>query len=51
MEIVGGGESLPLIARANKYIITIVDYFTRYAIVIAISYLSSETIINVFIDN
>ena len=49
MDIVGGGESLPLTARSNRYIFIFVDYFTRYAIAIPISDQSSEAVINAVI--
>ena len=51
MDIVGGGESLRLTPRANKYILTLVDCFSRYAIAIPIPDQSSETVINAVIGN
>ena len=51
MDIVGGGESLPLTARANRYILTLIECFTRYAIAIHISDQSSEAVINAVIGN
>ena len=51
MDIVGGGESLPLTPRANKYILTLVDCFSRYALAIPIPDQSSETVINAVIGN
>ena len=32
IKIVGGMDSLPLTTRGHKYIISIIDCFTRYAI-------------------
>ena len=51
MDIVGGGESLPLTPRAKKYILTLVDCFSRYALAIHIPYQSSETVVNAVIGN
>ena len=51
MDIVGGGESFPLTPRANKYILTLVDCFSRYAFAIPIPDQSSETVINAVIGN
>ena len=51
MDIVGGGESLPLTARANLYILTLVDCLTRYAIAIPVSDQSSEAVNNAVIGN
>ena len=51
MDIVGGGESLPLTAIANCFIFTLVDCCTRYAIAIPISDQSSESVINAVIGN
>ena len=51
MDIVGNGESLPLTPRANKYILTLVDCFSRYALAIPIPDQSSETVINAVIGN
>ena len=51
MDIVGNGESFPLTARANRYILSLVDCFTRYAIAIPISDQSSEAVINAVIGN
>ena len=51
MDIVGDGESLPLTPRANKYILTFVDCFSRYALAIPIPDQSSETVINAVIGN
>ena len=51
MDIVGGGESFPLTPRAKKYIQTLVDCFSRYALAIPILDQSSETVINAVIGN
>ena len=51
MDIIGGGESLPLTSRANKYTLTLVDCFSRYALAIPIPDQSSETVINAVIGN
>ena len=51
MNIVGGCESLSLTTRVNKYIITLVDCFSRYALAYLISDQSSETVINAAIRN
>ena len=51
MDIVGGGESLPLTPLGNKYILTLVDCFSRYALTISILDQSSETVINAVIGN
>ena len=51
MDIVGGGESLPLTPRANKYILTLVDCFSRFALAIPIPDQSSETVVNAVIGN
>ena len=51
MDIVGGGESLPLTALAIRYILTLVDCFTRYAITILIFDQNSEAVINAVIGN
>ena len=51
MDIVKGGESLPLTPRANKYILTLVDCFSRYALAIPIQAQNSETVINAVIRN
>ena len=51
MDIVGGGESLPLTARGAKYILTLVDCFTRYAFAIPLNDQSSEAVVNAVIGN
>ena len=51
MDIVGGGESLPLTARGAKYILTLVDCFSRYAFAIPLNDQSSEAVINAVIGN
>ena len=51
MKLVKAGESLPLSARGNRYILTLVDCLTRYAIAIPISDQSSETVFNSVIGN
>ena len=51
MDIVGGGESLPLTARGSKYILTLVDCFTRYAFAIPLNDQSSEAVVNAVIGN
>ena len=43
IDFVGGGEFFPLTPRANKYIITLGDYFLRYALAIPIADQSSKT--------
>jgi hypothetical protein len=50
-DIVGGGESLPQTARGSKYILTLVDCFTRYAFAIPINDQSSEAVISAIIGN
>ena len=51
MDIVGGGKSLPLTPHAYKYILTLVNCFSRYALAIPIPDQSSETVINAVICN
>ena len=51
MDIVGGKDSLPETPRGNKYILTIIDCFTRYAIAIPIPDQSSSVIISATVGN
>jgi transposase InsO family protein len=51
LDIVGGGESLPLTARGSKYILSIVDCFTRYSLAIPLIDQCSESVINAVIGN
>lgn len=49
MDIVGGGDSLPTTLRSNKYILTIIDCFSRYALAITLKGQSDDSVVNVFI--
>ena len=51
MDIVGGMESFPLTPRNNRYILTIIDCFTRYALAIPLPDQSSESIINAVVGH
>ncbi len=51
MDIVGGKGSLPETPRGNNYTLTIIDCFTRYAIVIPIPDQLSSVIISAIIGN
>ena len=51
MDIVGGRDSLPTTPRGHKYILTIIDCFTRYAIAIPLVDQSTESIISALIGN
>lgn len=51
MDIVGGGDSSLLTVRANRYILILVDCFTRYAIPILIFDQSSEAFMYDVIGN
>ena len=51
MDIVGEKDSLPETPRKHKYILTIIDCFTRYAIAIPIPDQSSSLIISAIIGN
>ena len=51
IDIVGGKGSLPEDFRGNNYILTILDYFTRYAIAIPLSDQSSFVIISAIFGN
>ena len=51
MDIVGGQGSLPLTARANRYILTMIDCFTRFAIAVPLPDQSSDSIISAVLGN
>ena len=51
MDIVGGRDSLPTTPRGHKYILTIIDCFTRYAIAIPLIDQCTESIISALIGN
>ena len=51
MDIVAGKGFLPETLRGNNYILTIIDYFTRYAIAIPLPDQSSSVIISAIIGN
>ena len=45
MDIVGGMDSFPLTPRGNRYILTIIDCFTRYAVAVPLVDQSAEVVI------
>ena len=51
IDIVGGKDSLPLTPRKHKYILSIIDCFTRYAIAVPFSDQSSAVVISALIGN
>ena len=51
LDIVGGKGPLPEAPRGNNYILTIIDCFTRYAIVIPLPDQSSSVIVSAIIGN
>ena len=51
MDIVGGSESISFTPRSNKYSLTFVDCFSRYAFAIFILGQSSKTVITAVIGN
>jgi transposase InsO family protein len=51
MDFVGGKDSLPITPRGNKYILTIIDCFTRYALAIALPDQSSSCLINTVLSH
>ena len=51
INIVGGGKFFTLSARANRYILTLVYWFTRYAITGLSFDKSSEAVINAVFGN
>ena len=51
MDIVGGQNSLPLTARANRYILTMIDCFSRFAIAVPLPDQSSDSIISAVLGN
>ena len=51
MDIVGGQDSLPDTPKGHKYILTIIDCFTRYAIAFPIPDQSSSVIISAIVGN
>ena len=51
MDIVGGQGSLPLTARANRYILTMIDCFSRFAIAVPLPDQSSDSIISAVLGN
>ena len=51
MDIVGGQGSFPQTARANTYILTMIDCFTRFAVAVPLPDQSSESIISAVLGN
>ena len=51
IDIVNSKDSLPLTLRGHKYILSIIDCFTRDAIAVPLSDQFSNVIISTFIDN
>ena len=51
MDLVGGKESLPATPRGNKYILTMIDCFTRFAVAIPIPDQSSEVLVNTVLSH
>ena len=51
MDIVGGKGSLPVTPRGNNYILTIIDCFTRYAIVVPLPDQLSFVIASAIVGN
>ena len=51
IDIVGGKDSLPLTPREHKYILSIIDYFTRYAIAVPLSDQLPAVVISAIIGN
>ena len=45
MDIVGGMDSLPQTPRGNRYILTIIDCFTRFAVAVPLVDQSAEVVI------
>ncbi len=45
MDIVGGMDSLPLTPRGNRYILTLIDCFTRFAVAVPLVDQSAEIVI------
>ena len=45
MDIVGGMDSLPLTPRGNRYILTLIDCFTRFAVAVPLVDQSAEVVI------
>ena len=51
VDIVGGIYSLPLTPRGNRYILTIIDCFRRFAVAVPLADQSSESVIAAFLGN
>ena len=51
MDIVGGRDSFPLTPRGHRYILTMIDCFTRYAIAVPLVDQSAEVVIAAIIGN
>ena len=51
IDLVGGKESLPATPRGNKYILPMIDCFTRFAVAINISDQSSEVLVNTVLSH
>ena len=51
MDIVGGRDSFPLTPRGHRYILTMIDCFTRYAIAVPLVDQSAEVVIAAVIGN
>ena len=51
MDIVGGQNSLPQTTRGNKYILTIIDLFTKWAEAIPLADQKATTIAKAVVDN
>ena len=45
MDIVGGMDSLPQTPRGNRYILTLIDCFTRFAVAVSFVDQSAEVVI------
>ena len=51
MDMVSGKESFPATPRGNKYILTIIDCFTRFAVAVPIPDQYSEVLVNTVLSH
>ena len=51
MDIVGGRDSLPTTPNGNRYILTIIDHFTKWAEAVPLKNMTAKTVALALIDN
>jgi transposase InsO family protein len=51
IDVMGGRSSLPVTHHSNKYILTIVDHFTRYCVAVPMADQKAETVADAFVTH